>query len=106
MQSAVVRNAVITGIVQHGRKLGRTIGFPTANLSLRGFLLPKFGVYAAVACLEDGRRLEGAANAGVNPTVGEVDPVLEIFLFDFDEDIYDRVLSVALQSDTCGCSGG
>jgi riboflavin kinase/FMN adenylyltransferase len=96
MTYIIAQNPVVTGPVQHGRKLGRTMGFPTANIGLGHVGSLKFGVYAALARFADGRCLRGAANVGVNPTVGEVDPLLEVFLFDFDEDIYDQVLSVEL----------
>ena len=56
-----------------------------------------FGVYATRTRLQDGRVVPGVANIGVNPTVdGETAPVLEVWLFDFDEDIYDRIIETDL----------
>ena len=91
------RPFAIEGEVQRGRQLGRTLGFPTANVSIAGYVEPRFGVYATRARLQDGRRVPGVANIGVNPTVpGETQPVLEVWLFDFDEDIYDQIIETEL----------
>jgi riboflavin kinase/FMN adenylyltransferase len=64
----LTRPFTVRGIVQHGDKLGRTIGFPTANLSLGDYLRPAYGVYAITGRLPDGRRVKGAANMGIRPT--------------------------------------
>jgi riboflavin kinase/FMN adenylyltransferase len=91
------RPFAIEGAVQRGRQLGRKLGFPTANVSIAGYVLPRFGVYATRTRLQDGRRVLGVANIGVNPTVdGQTAPVLEVWLFDFDEDIYDQVIETDL----------
>jgi riboflavin kinase/FMN adenylyltransferase len=90
------RPFAIEGIVQKGRQLGRKLGFPTANVPLGDYVAPKFGVYATRTHLADGRRLGGVANIGVNPTTGVVDPRLEVWLFDFDEDIYGEVIETEL----------
>jgi riboflavin kinase/FMN adenylyltransferase len=86
----------IEGVVTHGRKLGRTIGFPTVNIDLEDYVAPRFGVYATRTRLPDGREIPGVANMGVNPTVGEVEPRLEVWLFDFDENLYDQTLETDL----------
>ena len=90
------RPFAIEGVVQKGRQLGRKLGFPTANVPLGDYVAPKFGVYATRTRLADGRRLGGVANIGVNPTTGEVDPRLEVWLFDFDEDIYGETIETEL----------
>lgn len=91
------RPFAIEGPVQRGRQLGRKLGFPTANVDLSDYVAPKFGVYATRTRLSDGREFAGVANIGVNPTVQGVDrPLLEVWLFDFDEDIYDRVIETDL----------
>jgi riboflavin kinase/FMN adenylyltransferase len=91
------RPFAIEGAVQRGRQLGRKLGFPTANVSIAGYVTPRFGVYATRTRLQDGRKLPGVANIGVNPTVdGEMAPLLEVWLFDFDEDIYDQVIETDL----------
>ncbi len=90
------RPFAIEGIVQKGRQLGRKLGFPTANVPLGDYVTPRFGVYATRTRLADGRDLAGVANIGVNPTTGEVEPRLEVYLFDFDEDIYGEVIETGL----------
>jgi riboflavin kinase/FMN adenylyltransferase len=84
-------------MVEHGRQLGRQLGFPTANVDLADYVVPRFGVYATRTRLPDGREIAGVANLGVNPTVtGTIAPRLEVWLFDFDEDIYDQVIETDL----------
>ncbi len=90
------RPFAIEGPVQRGRQLGRELGFPTANVHLDDYVQPRFGVYATRTRLPDGREIPGVANIGVNPTVGEVAPLLEVWLFDFDEDIYDQTIETDL----------
>jgi riboflavin kinase/FMN adenylyltransferase len=91
------RPFAIEGPVQRGRQLGRKLGFPTANVDLADYVAPRFGVYATRTRLSDGRQFEGVANIGVNPTVHGVDrPLLEVWLFEFDEDIYDRIIETDL----------
>jgi riboflavin kinase/FMN adenylyltransferase len=91
------RPFAIEGEVQRGRQLGRKLGFPTANVSIAGYVIPRFGVYATRTRLQDGRHIPGVANIGVNPTVeGHTEPVLEVWLFDFDEDIYDQIIETDL----------
>ncbi len=86
----------IEGEVTRGRQLGRTLGFPTANVALGDYVRPKFGVYATRTRLPDGRLVPGVASIGVNPTVGEVEARLEVWLFDFDEDLYGQVIETEL----------
>ena len=91
------RNWSIRGEVAHGDKRGRTIGFPTANIALDGYLEPARGVYAVRATLPDGRVVNGVANLGRRPTVANtVEARLEAHLFDFNEDLYGQTLDVAL----------
>jgi riboflavin kinase/FMN adenylyltransferase len=90
------RPFAIEGVVQKGRQLGRKLGFPTANVPLRDYVAPRFGVYATRTRLGDGRELGGVANIGVNPTTGLVDPRLEVWMFDFDEDIYGETIETDL----------
>ncbi len=91
------RPFAIEGVVEHGRQLGRQLGFPTANVALGDYVTPRFGVYATRTRLPDGREIAGVANIGVNPTVtGVIAPRLEVWLFDFDEDIYDQVIETDL----------
>ncbi len=91
------RPFAIEGAVQRGRQLGRKLGYPTANVALGDYVIPKFGVYATRTRLPDGRNIPGVANIGVNPTIEGVRiPLLEVWLFDFDEDIYDQVIETDL----------
>jgi riboflavin kinase/FMN adenylyltransferase len=88
----------IDGRVEIGDKLGRTIGFPTANIELDDYLRPAPGVYAVRAGIEEGGKTEwhdGAANLGWRPTVGGKDLRLETHLFDFSGDLYGKHLRVA-----------
>jgi riboflavin kinase / FMN adenylyltransferase len=88
----------IGGHVRMGDQLGRTIGFPTANLALDDYLRPAAGVYAVRVGLEEGGRtrwFDGAANLGWRPTVDGKDLRLEAHLFDFDGDLYGARLRVA-----------
>ena len=91
------RPFALEGMVVKGRQLGRTLGFPTANVALADYVVPRLGVYATRTRLPDGRQFAGVANIGVNPTIeGEIAPRLEVWLFDFDEDIYDQVIETDL----------
>lgn len=91
------RAFAIEGAVQRGRQLGRKLGFPTANVALGDYVIPRFGVYATRTRLPDGRNIPGVANIGINPTIeGVRAPLLEVWLFDFDEDIYDQVIETDL----------
>jgi len=88
----------IAGTVQHGDKLGRTIGFPTANIAMGNYLRPHYGIYAIRARLPDGRVIDGAANLGIRPTFDPPKELLEAYLFDFAEDLYDQAIEVELIS--------
>ncbi|MET1112499.1 MAG: bifunctional riboflavin kinase/FAD synthetase [Allosphingosinicella sp.] len=92
----LTRPFAIEGVVEHGDKRGRTIGYPTANIALGPYLRPRFGIYAVRGRLADGRRLEGAANLGIRPTFEPPKELLEPYFFDFDGDLYGRTLEVEL----------
>ena len=87
---------VLTQTVGHGRRLGRTIGVPTANLvAPPHVLLPKRGVYAAKVTLPDGRAFGGVTNVGIRPTVNHgQDVTVEPWILDFDGDLYGQKLRV------------
>lgn len=88
----------VEGRVREGRKLGRTIGFPTANVDLGESICPALGVYSIRAGARvDGRIrwYDGVANLGVRPTVNGEGVVLEVHLFDFEGDLYGGYLRVA-----------
>jgi riboflavin kinase/FMN adenylyltransferase len=86
------RPFAVEGVVVHGDKLGRTIGFPTANIPLGDYLRPKFGIYATRTRLADGREIAGVSYVGPRPIVNGSEERLEVHLFDFDEDIYGETL--------------
>lgn len=90
------RPFAIEGVVQHGDKRGRAIGFPTANILLDDYVRPLFGVYATRSRLPDGREIAGVANLGRRPTVDGTEERLEVWLFDFDEDLYGQTLETDL----------
>ncbi|WP_428332921.1 bifunctional riboflavin kinase/FAD synthetase [Novosphingobium sp.] len=91
----LTRPFAIRGPVQHGDKVGRTIGFPTANLALGNYLRPRYGIYAVTARLADGTCLKGAANIGIRPTFDPPKELLEPHFFDFSGDLYDQTIEVA-----------
>lgn len=92
----LTRPYTIEGIVQHGAKLGRTIGYPTANLDIGSYLRPRYGIYAVRVRLADGRVVDGAANLGIRPSFDPPKELLEAYLFDFDEPLYDQMIAVEL----------
>jgi riboflavin kinase/FMN adenylyltransferase len=93
------RDFEIEGRVARGEARGKSIGFPTANIPLGAYLRPALGVYAVRAAIEQENGeiwLDGVANIGVRPTFGGDGVVLEVFLFDFDDDLYGKRLRVRL----------
>ncbi len=89
---------VVQGVIGHGKRLGRTLGYPTANLipTQPGQLLPGDGVYAAYAYLADGRVIGAAVSVGMNPTTdSDGGRKVEAFLMDgFTQDVYDQPLEL------------
>ena len=84
------------GHVVYGRQIGRTIGVPTANIRLQRYRSALSGVFCVAVHGLD-RRYIGVANIGVRPTVHGSEPLLEVHIFDFDEDIYGRLLTVTVR---------
>ena len=91
----MTRPFAIRGQVQHGNKLGRTIGFPTANLDLGTYLRPRYGIYAVTGLLPGGQLAQGAANMGIRPTFDPPVELLEPYFFDFSGDLYGQEIEVA-----------
>jgi riboflavin kinase/FMN adenylyltransferase len=92
------RDWEIEGRVEHGDRRGRELGYPTANLGLDDHLEPALGIYAVRAGLEiDGELVwrDAVASLGRRPTFGGTDVILEVYIFDFDADIYGQHLRVA-----------
>lgn len=90
------RRFSVCGRVAHGAKLGRTIGFPTANVALKRQVIPVSGVYAVDLWL-NGQRYPGVANIGDKPTVNGSQSLLEVHLFDFSGDLYGKQVEVELR---------
>jgi riboflavin kinase/FMN adenylyltransferase len=92
----LTRPFAIRGIVEHGDKRGRTIGYPTANLSLEHYLRPRYGIYAVTGrILATGEVLKGAANIGIRPQFEPPRELLEPHFFDFSGDLYGQEIEVA-----------
>jgi len=89
------RDYSISGHVEHGNGMGRQLGFPTANIQLRHNRPPVSGIFVVRVRIEGGEWRNGAASLGVRPTVAaDGKQVLEVHLFDFDEQIYGKHLHV------------
>lgn len=89
----------IQGTVVHGNKLGRTIGFPTANLAVADALklIPCNGVYGVEVLLENGEFHQGMMNIGVRPTINnDAETHIEVHIFDFSQEIYNQKVKVSL----------
>lgn len=92
----LTRPFAIRGIVEHGDKRGRTIGYPTANLAIDTYLRPKYGIYAVTGrILATGQVLKGAANIGIRPQFEPPKELLEPYFFDFSGDLYGQEIEVA-----------
>jgi riboflavin kinase / FMN adenylyltransferase len=90
----LTRPFAVEGIVQHGDKNGRTLGFPTANIDMGNYLRPAYGIYAVRGKLPDGRVLNGAANIGIRPQFDPPKELLEPHFFDFDGDLYGQNIEI------------
>ncbi|MFT7388008.1 MAG: riboflavin kinase/FMN adenylyltransferase [Candidatus Endobugula sp.] len=89
------KNYTISGRVVKGQQLGRQLGAPTANVHLHRYRSPLAGVFVVSTTLENGEVLPGVANVGVRPTVsGDTKPILEVHLFDRNDDLYGQMIVV------------
>jgi riboflavin kinase/FMN adenylyltransferase len=87
----------VSGKVVHGKKIGRTIGYPTANIDVESLkLLPKKGAYITDVFL-NGSQYKGMLSIGTNPTVGGTEKTVEVYILDFDDDIYGKEITVAFR---------
>lgn len=94
-ESLLGRAYVIAGRIMHGNGIGRTLGFPTANIHIKHARLPLAGVFAVTVSGLAASPLPGAASLGVRPTLGDgLKPVLEVHLLDFSRDIYGAHVTV------------
>jgi len=86
----------LSGEIIHGAALGRTLGFPTANMRIVTQTAPKFGVYAVRLRRTDGRFYDGVASFGLRPTVNALhEPLFETYIFDFSDDIYGEICAIS-----------
>jgi riboflavin kinase/FMN adenylyltransferase len=84
----------MSGKIVMGEKLGRTLGFPTANVDLRRRQSAVMGIFAVRVHGLSGGPKDAVASLGIRPTFGGTKPLLEVHLFDFDEDIYGEYIHV------------
>ena len=92
------RDYAIEGVVQNGDARGRELGYPTANLVLRDYQRPRYGIYAVRVTLDDGSEHPGVANLGIRPTFDPPQELLETHLLDYSGDLYGRWMEVALHA--------
>ncbi len=89
------RNWTIQGIVKKGRQVGKKIGFPTCNIDIKDYILAKPGVYAVTVLKKNSKKyLKGIANLGYRPTFNQKKILLEVHLFNFSGNLYNKLLSV------------
>ena len=88
------RNWCIEGKVEKGRQLGKKIGFPTCNIDIKNYKIPKIGVYAVKVSSKNKRKLQGIANIGYRPTFNQKKLVLEVNIFNFSGNLYNKNLSI------------
>lgn len=84
----------ILGRVTRGNQIGRTLGFPTANIALHRQVNPIQGVYVVKVRLQNGNQYQGIANVGKRPTINGITQLLEVHIFDFNQKIYGQFLEV------------
>ncbi|MGV4529065.1 bifunctional riboflavin kinase/FAD synthetase [Ornithobacterium rhinotracheale] len=93
---ALGRSYSLEGKVIHGDKIGRTLGFPTVNLSINDEkLIPKNGVYGVNVWI-DGQKFQGLMNVGIRPTIEGKNQRIEVFIFDFEDNLYEKTLKVEI----------
>jgi riboflavin kinase/FMN adenylyltransferase len=92
----LTRPFTITGVVEHGAKLGRQLGFPTANMRMGDYVRPAYGVYAVRVLLPSGEHVDGVANLGIRPMIDPPEELLETWLMDWSGDLYGQELAVEL----------
>ncbi len=89
------RNWSIESVVQKGRQLGKKIGFPTCNLDIKNYVIPRLGVYAVkIHRKNTSKALKGIANLGYRPTFNQKKILLEVHIFNFSSNLYNKVLTI------------
>lgn len=92
----LTRPFAIQGVVTGGAKLGRQLGYPTANMVMNNYLRPAYGIYVVRGRMPDGRVVDGVANLGIRPVIEVPEELLETHFFDFSGDLYGQTLEIAL----------
>ena len=91
----LTRNWSIEGTVQKGRQEGKKIGFPTCNIDIKDYVVPMLGVYAVKVYKKNSKKpLKAIANLGYRPTFNQKKILLEVHIFNFSGNLYDKYLSV------------
>ena len=91
----LARNWSIEGLVKLGRKLGRQIGFPTCNIDIKDYIIAKPGVYAVKVTIgKNKKKFKGIANLGYRPTFNQKKILLEVNIFNFSKNVYNKKLKV------------
>ena len=86
----------IEGKVQRGDRRGRTIGFPTCNIDIKNYIVPKLGVYSAKILIGNKTKKKGIVNVGYRPTFGKKKLILEAHIFSFNKNLYDKRIKIML----------
>ena len=90
------RSWTIEGIVKRGEKRGRKIGFPTCNIDLGNYIVPKVGVYSSLIIISKKIKKKGIVNVGYKPTFGKNKLLLEAHIFGLKKNLYDKSIKVML----------
>ena len=89
------RKWAVQGVVERGRKMGKKIGFPTCNINLRNYVIPMLGVYKVKIFIGKNKKaLKGVANLGYRPTFNQKKILLEVNIFNFSRNLYNKKLTV------------
>lgn len=92
----LTRPFTLSGTVEHGAKLGRTLGFPTANMGIGDYVRAAYGVYAVRVRLPSGEIVDGVANLGIRPMIEPRQELLETWAMDWSGDLYGQTIGVEL----------
>ena len=91
----LARKWSIESKVQKGRQMGKKIGFPTCNMNIKDYVIPKLGVYAVkIHKKNNGKTLKGIANIGYRPTFNQKKLLLEVYIFNFSDNLYNKYLTI------------
>jgi riboflavin kinase/FMN adenylyltransferase len=94
----LTRPFAVEAMVQRGDGRGHDLGFPTANVSLGDYQRPAYGIYAVRVRLDDGSEHFGVASFGIRPMFQPPEELLEVYIFDFDGELYGRLIEIALMA--------